>query len=669
MLFREHLLQEENDSETEDETEGDTPSIRQPHHAAAQARMTDALVDTLPGMGNVCGMLPGVQPEEEPGVQPGVQVSMPGVGVQVSMHSPAMGMLRNPLSSSQGIPQGSATSDMAADGTVPTHGTSAASIPVLEVPGTDSPLLRSAVPSPDASLEFPESQETIYMESDPRRRHAADGVQEPGVQVLGASAASGLPEPAAQVLGESAAAADQHAAAVSAVTPPLSQEGEACPWVGPLPGPSSRLGASDVASDAARTAAGVQEPGVQVCGESAASGVQGPGVQVFGEFATTADQHAATAEADLTGLSQGMGASGPASDATRVASGVQQPVAQVSGNSAAQAPQLAVGLDAVNAQRDATCAASGVQQPGVQVSGDSAAQVPQVTASGVQQPGVQVSGESAAQVPRLQVSDDSAAQALQLTAEAVKPPAAAPSSNGMDAVKGVYPEDAVHARNVQRARIPNLFEKSRKAAKRLLKQLAQAKARKARGKAARGKATAKATAKKDAKPKAKGNAKEGAKPKAKGKAKAKSKAKPKAEAKARAKRGTKNTFAGRLPPQNPDLLEIHNTMKTKFQELSPELRKELAAFAKTSSENAYWKVIHVIMGDKKNNLRRRARQGPGVSEGPGVSDGPGMSGRSGTAKDLVEDCHTQLLDKFKSGGFQTWPSTAPSSAASSGSPA
>ena len=109
MLFREHLVQDESDSETENETEGDTPSKRHPHHAAAQAAMT-ALGDTLPGMANVCGMLPGVQP-----------------GVQVSMSSPATG---------PEIPPGSPTGNMAAGRTVPEPGTSAAGSTVLEGPGT-----------------------------------------------------------------------------------------------------------------------------------------------------------------------------------------------------------------------------------------------------------------------------------------------------------------------------------------------------------------------------------------------------------------------------------------------------------------------------------------------------------------------------------------------------
>ena len=151
-------------------------------------------------------------------------------------------------------------------------------------------------------------------------------------------------------------------------------------------------------------------------------------------------------------------------------------------------------------------------------------------------------------------------------------------------------------------------------------------------------------------------AKVGAKAKGKGQAKAKSKAGPKAKCQARAKRGTANTFAGRAPPQNPDLLEIHNTMKIKFQELSPEQHQELAAVAERAADDAYWKVIHIIMGDRKNNFRRQARQGPGVHEG------------SGTAQALVEDCHTELLffwEEFKSNGFKAQISAAPSSAASS----
>ena len=76
MLFREHLVQEECDSETENESEGDTPSMHHPHHAAAQAGMTD----TLPGMGHVCGTLPGVQVSGGSGVcgtLPGLQ-ALPG---------------------------------------------------------------------------------------------------------------------------------------------------------------------------------------------------------------------------------------------------------------------------------------------------------------------------------------------------------------------------------------------------------------------------------------------------------------------------------------------------------------------------------------------------------------------------------------------------------------
>ena len=196
------------------------------------------------------------------------------------------------------------------------------------------------------------------MENDPRIRHAGEGVQEPGVQVLGVSAAAAdvipplspeqlasdvartaarVQEPGVQVLGESAAATDQHAAEVSVVTPPPSPE--------------------QLASDAAHTAARVQEPGVQVSGVSA----------------TAADRNAAKVAACLPELSQGMGASGPASDETHAAAGE-------SGNPSAPS---CIGLDAFkgDAERDATRGASEVQQPEVQVSGDSAAQAPQHAAS------------------------------------------------------------------------------------------------------------------------------------------------------------------------------------------------------------------------------------------------------------------------------------------------
>ena len=141
MLFREHLCQEESGSETENETEGDTPSMGHPHHAAAQAGMTAALADTLPGMRHVCGMFPGAQPER----------------------SAAMGV-------SQEEPQGSATGSMVAGSTVPEPGTSAAGSTVCEVPGTrqrlmsGSPAIQSAEPSlaeVESIHNIPDSQETM----------------------------------------------------------------------------------------------------------------------------------------------------------------------------------------------------------------------------------------------------------------------------------------------------------------------------------------------------------------------------------------------------------------------------------------------------------------------------------------------------------------------------
>ena len=135
MLFREHLCQEESGSETENETEGDTPSMGHPHHAAAQAGMTAALADTLPGMRHVCGMYPGAQPE-----------------------------------CSQEEPRGSATGSMVAGSTVPEPGTSAAGSTVCEVPGTrqrlmsGSPAIQSAEPSlaeVESIHNIPDSQETM----------------------------------------------------------------------------------------------------------------------------------------------------------------------------------------------------------------------------------------------------------------------------------------------------------------------------------------------------------------------------------------------------------------------------------------------------------------------------------------------------------------------------
>ena len=224
---------------------------------------------------------------------------------------------------------------------------------------------------------------------------------------------------------------------------------------------------------------------------------------------------------------------------------------------------------------------------------------------------------------------------------------------------GVDKCDAVHSRSpgvqaesstggsVRKVNIPNLLRRGRRAAKRLMKQAAEGKTKgkghakakgKGHGKAKKGKGSAKGKGKGKAKAKAKaspspaqlkGKAKAKAKSKAKAQAKAEAHATADAKAKAKAKAGTKNTFAGRRPPQNPDLLEMHTTMKNKFQELSPEERQQLASAGKQSADYAYWKVMHFVMGARRDNFRGGARKGAGVD--------------TSRAKELVEDCHTELM--------------------------
>ena len=680
MLFRQHLLQDASNSETENETEVDAPVAQHPHQAAAKAKMTGALNlgDTLPGAGHACHM-PGVQ------LQRSSAMDMPTSPFSPP-HRTASPLAASPLASiAHGLSQESAGSS------------AAPKAPGMQRQGPGlSPILRLAEPSLDAEsdngLSFPESPAELLMEP---------GVLESGVQVSR--------EPAAKV--------DQHAAEMLPASLCLPPEKEADPWTS---SPSGGPAASNSASDAKCAASQVQEPRVQVSGETAGN----------------TDQHAA--ELSAASLSSPPGRE--ASDATCAASQVKKPEVQVSGESAAKVPA------ASDPTRDS---AGRVQDPLV----TNPAELQDVRRCPARCPGAELQDvrrcPGRCRYERLHicphkcdlcgheedvVDQVAAAEAPDLAEGTVQHAAAKPagsSPTGMDSVKGVYPEDAVHDRNVQRAKIPNLLQKSRRAVKRLLKQVAQSKARKAKvkvkGKAqentqskTKGKAKGKACGKGKAKGKARGKGKAKAKARGKGKAKgkaepnakrkagkaepeAKGKAEPKAEPKAkgptRAKRGTKNTFAGRAPPQNPDLLEIHNTIRIKFQELSPEQRQELAAATNFAADDAYWKLIHMIMGDRKKAFRRRAREGPGVGEGPGVQgpgvgsegpgvEGPGVSGEgpgfgsegpgvgessglsawNGTAEALVEDCHAKLLfvwDKVKNNGFKAQISAAPSSAASS----